>query len=653
VHTDSEPSGDSPDSETPHPGDVFDGDVSAGDTAAGGATSRTPGADTDAADRTSGTAAGVAGPTPGMATGAADDRVDIAVVGGGASAVLLVAALRHHAGDAMPPVAMPSVAMPSVAIIDPAETVGLGVAYSTTSAHHRLNVRASGLSALVHDPDHFTRWLASADPTVPPHGFALRSQYGMYLRDVLAGFGGNNISHVRATVSAVKPNVIEHGHHGATVHLDDGGIINARRVVLAIGVPPTAAAHFAVADAVVAAGTYIADPWAPGVIDTLVARHASTTAPLRGDAAGHTPHDPQVASGGHDSPTGTRVAALVGTGLTSVDLALSLTDAGWDVVAVSPHGLLPERHELIPSPARATLADPPEVVTAASFIHWVRTTCINEPGGWRAAMDALRFRIDPVWQRTPLEHRQRLVTRVGSVWQRHRHRIAPDVAGAIDDLIVQGRLRIERGRVVGIAMDPDGQHLLVQREGPGRAPMDPAPMDPGDAPMDPAPTDPGGAAMDPVVVDAVVNCAGAPSIHATTSALTRTLLDDGILVADGLGMGVQVDPRGRAVGIDGNVSSVVTVVGALRRGVEAEAIAIPDLRVHADTAARRLLDELGAPATPGTSGAPATPRTPATPATSRASAIPAVPRETAALGETGTYGESDAPGEAPGPPPGA
>lgn len=603
VHTDSEPSGDSPDSENPHPGDVFDGDVSAGDTAAGD-TSRTLGADTGATSRTPDADTG--------ATGAADDRVDIAVVGGGASAVLLVAALRHHAGDAMPPVAMPSVAMPSVAmppvampsvaIIDPAETVGLGVAYSTASAHHRLNVRASGLSALVHDPDHFTRWLASADPTVPPHGFALRSQYGMYLRDVLAGFGGNNISHVRATVSAVKPNVVEHGHHGATVHLDDGGIINARRVVLAIGVPPTAAARFAVADAVVAAGTYIPDPWAPGVIDTLVARHDNTMGQSRGDAAGHTPHDPQVASGGHDSPTGTRVAALVGTGLTSVDLALTLTDAGWDVVAVSPHGLLPERHELVPSPARATLADPPEVVTAASFIHWVRTTCINEPGGWRAAMDALRFRIDPVWQRTPLEHRQRLVARVGSVWQRHRHRIAPDVAGAIDDLIAQGRLRIERGRVVGIAMDPDGRHLLVQREGPGGAAVDPAPMDP--AAMDPA-------AMDPVVVDAVVNCAGAPSIHATTSALTRALLDDGILTPDGLGMGVEVDPVGRAVGIDGNVSSVVTVVGALRRGVEAEAIAIPDLRVHADTAARRLLDELRPP---------------------------------------GTYGEPDAPGEASGPP---
>jgi uncharacterized NAD(P)/FAD-binding protein YdhS len=276
------------------------------------------------------------------------------------------------------------------------------------------------------------------------------------------------------------------------------------------------------------------------------------------------------------------------------------------------------------------------VVTAASFIHWVRTTCINEPGGWRAAMDALRFRIDPVWQRTPLEHRQRLVARVGSVWQRHRHRIAPDVAGAIDDLIARGRLRIERGRVVGIAMDPDGQHLLIQREGPGRAPVDPAPMGPDGAAMDPAAMDP--AAMEPVVVDAVVNCAGAPSIHATTSALTRTLLDSGILTPDGLGMGVEVDPVGRAVGIDGAVSSVVTVVGALRRGVEAEAIAIPDLRVHADTAARRLLDELSVPPTPGA------------PDTSQASGIPAAPRETAALGETGTYAEPDAPGEAPGPP---
>lgn len=462
-------------------------------------------------------------------------HVDIAVVGGGASAVLFVAALRHHAGSAMP----------SVAIIDPSDTVGLGVAYSTNDPSHRLNVRASGLSALVDDPGHFVRWLAVDDPSVPPHGFALRSRFGVYLRQLLAASAGDDVTHVRATVSAV-----EQRPPGAVVHLDGGGSLTASRVVVAIGVPPTADARFAVDDAVVAAGAYVPDPWAPGAITALADR----------------------APGNRPQRTG--VVALVGTGLTSVDVALSLCDAGWNVVAISPHGLLPERHESVPSPARAALVDPPDVVTAASFIHWVRTSCVNEPSGWRAAMDALRFRVDPVWQRTPLEHRRRLVRRVGSVWQRHRHRIAPGVAEAIDELIVQGRLRVERGRVVGVAAHPDHPQMLVQRVGPGGEPMDNVPA------------------------DAVVNCAGAPGVHTTTSALTRTLLNDGVLVADGLGMGVEVDPVGRAMGIDGAASSVVTVIGALRRGVEAEAIAIPDLRVHADTAARRLLNELGVSGTP-------------------------------------------------------
>lgn len=467
---------------------------------------------------------------------ASEDHVDIAVVGGGASAVLLVAALRREAGDAMP----------SVAIIDPSDTVGLGVAYSTTDPHHRMNVRASGLSALDGDPDHFVNWLAVHDPSVAPHEFAHRYRYGQYLAGLFADCAGDEVTHVRATVAGVEVHAdpdagSDAGSHddAAVLHFDDGRSLTARRVVLAIGVPPTASARFTV-DVASGTGAYVPDPWAPGAIAGLI--------------------DLPAPSGG--------VVALVGTGLTSVDLALSLSDAGWDLVAVSPHGLLPERHEVIPTPAVMAPVEPPDDVTAASFIHWVRTTCVNEPNGWRAAMDQLRFRIAPVWQRTPPQHRRQLVRRVGSVWQRHRHRIAPDVAATIDGLVSTGRLRLEHGRVVGIAAEPNGHRMAVQRVGSD------------------------GQRRDDIMVDAVVNCAGAPGIGATTSELTRQLLNDGVLAPDDLGLGVQVAPDGRTVGADGTMSWVVTVLGALRRGVEVEAIAIPELRVQASTAAERLAAEL-------------------------------------------------------------
>lgn len=474
---------------------------------------------------------------------ASEDHVDIAVVGGGASAVLLVAALRREAGDAMP----------SVAVIDPADTVGPGVAYSTIDAHHRMNVRASGLSTLADDPDHFVKWLAAADPSVAPHQFAHRYHYGQYLAEMFEQCAGDEVTHIRATVAEVELHSDARSdarrdarsdvrRDAVVLHLDNGKSLTARRVVLAIGVPPTASARFTV-DVASGTGVYVPDPWAPGAVAGLI----DAPAPTDG------------------------VVALVGTGLTSVDLALSLSDAGWDLVAVSPHGQLPERHEVVPSPAVNPPTEPPNDVTAASFIHWVRTMCVNEPSGWRAAMDQLRFRVAPVWQRTPPEHRRRLMRRVGSVWQRHRHRIAPDVAETIDALISTGRLRLEHGRVVGVVAHRDQRHVVVQRVG-------------GD-----------GQRGDDIIVDAVVNCAGAPGIAATTSVLTRRLLDDGVLVPDDLGLGVEVAPDGQVVGVGGTISAVVTVLGALRRGVEVEAIAIPELRVQASTAARRLVADMATP----------------------------------------------------------
>ncbi len=193
---------------------------------------------------------------------ASEDHVDIAVVGGGASAVLLVAALRREAGDAMP----------SVAVIDPADTVGLGVAYSTTDPHHRMNVRASGLSALADDPDHFVNWLAVADPSVAPHQFAHRYHYGQYLAEMFERCAGDEVTHIRATVADVRPcephpmprDARSDARRDAVVlHLDNGKSLTARRVVLAIGVPPTASARFTV-DVASGTGVYVPDPWAPG-----------------------------------------------------------------------------------------------------------------------------------------------------------------------------------------------------------------------------------------------------------------------------------------------------------------------------------------------------------------------------------------------------
>ena len=67
----------------------------------------------------------------------------IAIIGGGVSGVLTAYHLiREHVHA-------------RIVIVDPRPNLGLGLAYSTPSLRHLLNVPAGKISALPDDPDHF------------------------------------------------------------------------------------------------------------------------------------------------------------------------------------------------------------------------------------------------------------------------------------------------------------------------------------------------------------------------------------------------------------------------------------------------------------------------------------------------------------------
>ena len=71
---------------------------------------------------------------------------DIAIVGAGFSGSLQAINLLRHGG-------------PRATLIERAVKPGLGLAYGAAHASHLLNVRASNMSALPDQPDHFVRWL--------------------------------------------------------------------------------------------------------------------------------------------------------------------------------------------------------------------------------------------------------------------------------------------------------------------------------------------------------------------------------------------------------------------------------------------------------------------------------------------------------------
>ena len=390
-----------------------------------------------------------------------------------------------------------------IVLIDRRGTFAAGAAYSTTSASHLLNVRARGMSAFAQVPDHFVGWvkregLGGADTFVP------RRDYRRYLAAVLA----------EAPVTRVA---------GEAVAVEDDALVLAdgRRVGF---------------DALVlAGGNYggrmparldvpaVDDPWS-----------AEGLAAIAGFAAQE------------------KDVLLVGTGLTMVDVALSLVDAGFEgrMVAVSRRGLLPRAHEEPASP-------PAEIAPPARLGPLVRAVRGME-APWRAAVDSLRPHTQALWRGLSVAEQRRFLRHLRPWWDVHRHRIAPPVARRIAALIDAGRLEVLAGRIRG----GGAGGVTIRLRGGGERRFE---------------------------IAGAVNCTGPEgAIARVEDPLLRQLLASGRARADALGIGLDVDARNRVIGADGAPSPGLYAVGPLTRGALWEIVAVPDIRHQVRDVARAL-----------------------------------------------------------------
>jgi hydroxyacylglutathione hydrolase len=282
-------------------------------------------------------------------------------------------------------------------IIEPRAELGEGIAYSTTDLGHLLNVRAGCLSALPDDLDHFTAWVRQ-HTMADGQSFLPRTWYGKYLRSLLGP-----IEHIHARAVQVSPRAA-----GVQITLSDGTRHTVDRVVLASGSSPS------VWPKGLSGGLprWIEDPWVPGIQTNL-----------------H-PNEPVL---------------LVGTGLTAVDVTLSLQAAGHgQIFATSRHGLLPNTHSQKPFAVLPVV--PPSRPTALSLVAWARTTAA-EVGDWRPVVDALRPHTDELWGALAIGERARLLRHVQRRWEVLRHRMPPSVAERIEAMRETGQLTIVPGGV--------------------------------------------------------------------------------------------------------------------------------------------------------------------------------------------------------------
>jgi uncharacterized NAD(P)/FAD-binding protein YdhS len=431
--------------------------------------------------------------------------VPVAIVGGGASGTILAAQLaRRGIGSAL---------------IDGSGRAGKGVAYSTTEPAHLLNVRAEGMSAWAGEPDHFAnRFEAEGGDR---RGFAQRRFFGRYLGEILQEAVGRGHTDVVQASALVAERVDGHWR----VALDDGSAIEADAVALAIGnQEPEGLRAFADTR-----GHFIANPWGAD------SRQAVE----------------RLAESGGD-------ALIIGTGLTMVDLVLSLDAAGYSgkILAISRRGLIPRSHaDFDPAPVEAGEVPHGNVRT---LWRWLRRRAAQV--GWRAAVDSLRPHSQRLWRSLDGDQHRRFLRHARPWWDVHRHRIAPEVAGTVARMIGDGRLEVMAGRIVS-ASDREGRvDVDILRRG----------------------------ASEPKRLSFAYafNCTGPLHlIERTRDPLLRSLLDRREARPDHLGIGLDVDDHARA-------GERLWALGPLTKGRSWEIIAVPDIRDQAAAVADDIEREL-------------------------------------------------------------
>ena len=442
----------------------------------------------------------------------------IVIIGGGLTgAAFVLHLLRDHDPAA------------AITLIEPAATLGAGLAYSTTDPVHRVNVAASRMSLFSEQPDHFDAWLRAhgmpeADPEgVLPDGrlYPRRALFGRYVDETLRTAMREthaSVRHVRQRAVAAVPM-----EAGFQVQLEDGEALQADLLVLAVSHTAPDLPRFL--RGLEGEAGLVVDPWQRGALDALPREGATL---------------------------------VVGTGLTGCDVIASLRARGHHgrIVAVSRRGLLPRPRTLLPVAPFGSF-DQPASTTALALLRRVRDAVaaaarLGRP--WEDVIDALRTQARTVWGSLPIAERRRLLRHLRPFWDVHRFQSAPQIDRVVRD-------ELSRGSVELLAATP----LAVERHGTGFRVL----LHPRGAPVGQRITR---------EIASIVNCTG-PGHRSVVERhpVLRTLHAAGALEADPVALGIAVDTRSRVMRPDGVAWENLFVVGPLARGTHGELMGLPQV----------------------------------------------------------------------------
>jgi uncharacterized NAD(P)/FAD-binding protein YdhS len=257
---------------------------------------------------------------------------------------------------------------------------------------------------------------------------------------------------------------------------------------------------------------------------------------------------------------------LIGSGLTMVDVVISLLDQGHTgpIHALSRRGLLPHRHASgAGQPIAAEHAFPTRLGELLRFMRDEARRASRAGANWQPIVDEIRPFMQDVWQTMSPADKARFVRHLRPWWDVHRHRMAPSVGDRIEAARASGQLRILAGRVQHYAVDRGAVRVAFRPRGTG--------------------------AIQSIDAARVINCSGPTADYDRISdQLIRSLLADGTARPDALRLGLDVTGTCALLSCSGAISRRLFAIGPVTKGAFWEMTAVPDIRRQCEFLAQHL-----------------------------------------------------------------
>ncbi|MFG0265722.1 MAG: FAD/NAD(P)-binding protein [Rhodopirellula sp. JB055] len=460
-----------------------------------------------------------------------------AIIGGGFSGTLAAVNLARFATSPQ-----------RVVIVNSGRPFGRGTAYGTKRREHLLNVAARNMSAFPDQPSHFFDWLRTRcefdaiDDHTLREMFIPRQVFGDYVRGIATHYLGTadprssvRCEIVEDSVVDVIPRGVEPGaNQGGVVMLENGEPIEAESILLATGNQPPAGLPGA--KRLANDRRYCGNPWK--------------------DWHENLPSDDQH-------------IVILGTGLTAVDVIVTLRNKGWNgkVTAISRNGMLPQRHfRGIEWPH--AVPDDGQTRSLKELVKLIRSDCERLRGVSQnpaIAVDKLRGRTQQLWKALTLDERKLFLKKYSADWNVIRHRIAGPIHDAITDALDCGQLTITPATIQSLASGEHGIEIqMVDREGTAKQ----------------------------IEGDLVINCTGPKSRFSDSELpLYRNLFERGLARPDDMDMGIAVTDDFTVLGKDDVPTPFLRAIGPILKGTLWESIAVPELRQQAYRVAQSILHQ--------------------------------------------------------------